>query len=589
MSFALNHLWQSTIFALAAALLVLALRHNRASVRYWLWFAASVKFLVPFAALAALGRQFSWPSASSVAPPDVRRVVETISRPFSQGDLFFVPAMPAASPVEAASALVALWLAGTVLILFVWSIRWRRIAAIVRESSPVNEGRELDILRHVESRSGVATPMELLSTVAPLEPGIFGIVKPVLIWPRRIAEQLDADQIEPIIAHEVCHARRRDNLLASIHMLVEAMFWFHPLVWWVGARLVNARERACDEDVITMGCEPRAYARSILKTCEVCLESPLVNVAGVTGADLKKRIETILMNRVAEHLDATRKVLLAVAAVVAVAGPFMAGLVNASLVNAQASDSREMAVIEVASIRGSQDTRPRFLPHSGGFHVAGINLRLMLQLAYGVQHFQIASAPGWVNSDHFEIVAKVEGQTENIPPGRMGPALRALLADRFQLKVRRETRAGQTYGLLVDGGGHKLKPLNSIQGFGVTGWHISGTMDMPALANWLTWRLERPVIDKTGLSGPFDVELSWTPDDLSNGLPAPVPPPPPPPPPSGSRGEGPAPVVRMPPLPDPNGPSIFTAIREQLGLRLDAQQGPVEMLVIERIQRPSEN
>ena len=74
-------------------------------------------------------------------------------------------------------------------------------------------------------------------------------------------------------------------------MVVQAIFWFHPLVWWIGARLVDERERACDEDVIRLGSEPEVYAESILKTCEFYVESPLACVAGVTGSDLKKRIE----------------------------------------------------------------------------------------------------------------------------------------------------------------------------------------------------------------------------------------------------------------------------------------------------------
>jgi len=87
---------------------------------------------------------------------------------------------------------------------------------------------------------------------------------------------------------------RRDNLAAMVHMAVEALFWFHPLVWWIGARLVDERERACDEDVVGRGTEPDVYAESILKTCQFYVESPLVCVSGVTGSDLKRRVEQIM-------------------------------------------------------------------------------------------------------------------------------------------------------------------------------------------------------------------------------------------------------------------------------------------------------
>ena len=77
-------------------------------------------------------------------------------------------------------------------------------------------------------------------------------------------------------------------------MAVQAIFWFHPLVWWIGARLVDERERACDAEVVRLGSDPRVYAESLLKTCQFYVESPLVCVSGVTGSDLKKGIEQIM-------------------------------------------------------------------------------------------------------------------------------------------------------------------------------------------------------------------------------------------------------------------------------------------------------
>ena len=79
---------------------------------------------------------------------------------------------------------------------------------------------------------------------------------PVLLWPEGLSERLDDAHLEAVIAHELCHVRRRDNLAAAIHMLVEAVFWFHPLVWWLGARLIDERERACDEEVLQRGSAP---------------------------------------------------------------------------------------------------------------------------------------------------------------------------------------------------------------------------------------------------------------------------------------------------------------------------------------------
>ena len=142
---------------------------------------------------------------------------------------------------------------------------------------------------------------------ASLEPGIFGIARPVLIWPEGISARLDDAHVEAILAHEVGHVRRRDNLFAAIHMLVEAIFWFHPLVWFVGTRLVEEREVACDEEVLESGSAREVYAESILKICEFCVSSPLACVSGVTGADLKKRIVRIMSEGAVRKLDGSRK------------------------------------------------------------------------------------------------------------------------------------------------------------------------------------------------------------------------------------------------------------------------------------------
>ena len=151
--------------------------------------------------------------------------------------------------------------------------------------------------------------------------------RPILLLPEGIVECLTPPQLEAVLAHELCHVRRRDNLFASLHMMVEAVFWFHPLVWWIGARLVEERERACDEGVLSLGGEPRIYAGAILNVCKLYVESPLVCVSGVTGADLKRRIEAIMTNRTGQGLNRAKKLLLAGAGLAALAGPVGIGVV----------------------------------------------------------------------------------------------------------------------------------------------------------------------------------------------------------------------------------------------------------------------
>ncbi len=321
------HLWQSTLFALAAGMLTLACRQNRAKVRYWLWLSASIKFLLPFALLIGLGGRLGWgPVAQRIASPDVSIAVERLALPFAE-PLPIASAAPAVpAPVSwTRFAIPAVWLAGLVAIALIRLRLWLRIRAAVRASTP------LDIPAAVEVRSAPGL----------LEPGVVGLLRPVLLLPEGIADRLTPSQLEAVLAHELCHVRRRDNLFASVHMLVEALFWFHPLVWWIGTRLVEERERACDEGVLTLGNEPRVYADAILSVCKLYVESPLQCVAGVTGADLKRRIEAIMTNRTGRGLDLARKLLLASAGVAAVAGPVAIGVLlgvgDAPLVHAQSA------------------------------------------------------------------------------------------------------------------------------------------------------------------------------------------------------------------------------------------------------------
>ena len=128
-------------------------------------------------------------------------------------------------------------------------------------------------------------------------------------------------------------------------MPIEALFWFHPLVWWIGARLIDERERACDEEVVRLGTDPQIYAESILKICEFYLESPLFCAAsGVTGSNLKKRIETIMLHRTPLNLNLRKKLLLMAAAALALATPVIFGILNPALLQDKLGRSQVRSV-----------------------------------------------------------------------------------------------------------------------------------------------------------------------------------------------------------------------------------------------------
>jgi beta-lactamase regulating signal transducer with metallopeptidase domain len=302
-----NHLWQSTLFVAVVWLINLALRQNRAAVRHALWVTASLKFLIPFSFLVAVGRQFHWPLAAVPASPSVSVLIGGLGQPFGAASL--VSPLSSSPGSSIWMVLFTVWMFGFSASLVWWGTRWLQLRRAVRQSTPLS----------------LNVPMRVVVHQGKWEPGVFGIFKPVLLLPAGITDRLSTAQLQSLLAHERCHVLRRDNLTAAMHMVVEALFWFYPLVWWIRLRLIDEQERACDEAVLRNGGDPQVYAESILKVCECYLTSPSMCVSGITSSNLKKRIGDIMKNRVALELSLTRTLLLALGAAAALAGPIMLG------------------------------------------------------------------------------------------------------------------------------------------------------------------------------------------------------------------------------------------------------------------------
>ena len=280
-----------------------------------------------------------------------------------------------------------------------------------------------------------------------------------------------------------------------------------------------------------------------------------------------------------------------IARIAAVLMPIAFGLLNAPASRAQSTGERPK--FEVASVKPSKsdDRRPLFDVKPELFRAANVTVNRLIQVAYGIKGFQVAGGPGWSGSDFFDITAKPPGPSKS---DQLNLMLQSLLAERFQLVIKRGTREMPVYALVVARNGPKFKEADETapnlidvgrQGAadGVRprppamrirrGLLVAQEAVMPMLAFQLSNFLGRTVLDKTGLTGKYDLKLEWAPDEnqvamfQAMGVP---------------EGYG------APPA-DPLGPSLFSALQEQLGLRLDSQQGPVEIFVIERIERPSPN
>jgi len=257
---------------------------------------------------------------------------------------------------------------------------------------------------------------------------------------------------------------------------------------------------------------------------------------------------------------------------------------------------------EVASIKPSRtgDDTVQLLMSPGKFTTRGETIKQIIKFAYDIKSDnRLSGGPSWINSEKYDIEAKEEvsiaQKVQKLPFEEQANQVRlmvqALLADRFKLKVSHETKDLPVYTLVVAKGGSKLKPTEvpppatdgtsapnkQFRGFRMMGpGQLSATnIDVSFLADILSGQPElgRNVIDQTGLKGNYDWTLKWTPEETAAMF-------------KGADGSH-APADAPPP--DSSGPSIFTALQEQLGLKLEPRKGPVETLVIDSIEKPSEN
>jgi len=237
----------------------------------------------------------------------------------------------------------------------------------------------------------------------------------------------------------------------------------------------------------------------------------------------------------------------------------------ATLTLAQTPTSEKRAEFEVASVKPTATDNGSFtvdFPPGGRFFARNMTVQNLLRTSYALQEYQISGGPGWINSAGFDIQATAAAGTGEVPREQVLQMIQSMLADRFHLAVHRETRQLPIYALVVGKTGPKFRAADSSAEQSRTlkmGQLTTQKMSMATLANLLTYDLKRPVRDETGLKGDFAFTLEWT-----LGL--------------GESDDGPS-----------SRPSLFTAVQDQLGLKLESTKGPIEVLVIDHIEMPSEN
>jgi len=491
------------------------------------------------------------------------------------------------------SWVVVIWLAGAmafwVRLMGGWAVAARMRSTLVRPAPP--EWRR--VLGELGARIGLSRPVRLLVSALVEVPTVVGWLRPVVLVPVGALAGLPAEHMEALLIHELAHIRRHDYLVNMLQSVAEALLFYHPAVWWVSGHIRAERELCCDDVAARASGDVLTYARA-LAALESRRPAHLNSALAANGGSLAGRI--------ARLLGQTRPVSQTHSGMGIVVTAILLAMTAVGLFGQSDATPR----FEVASVKKNA-LSPRFMavrPRAGGLTTENAPLRLLMQNAYGVQAFQISEGPAWIQSEGYDIEAKADGKASRAQILLM---LRSLLEDRFQLKLHRETKELPVYALTVAKSGLKLQPPKEggcipvdpsgmlpppsntpgqrAPGFpcGMPGVMMEpsgvriqgGKIAMPDFIKVLSMALGRPVLDRTGVTETFDVRLDFTPDEAVAGLPR-----------SAGAGDPDSPQ----PAADPaSPPPIFAAIQEQLGLKLESVKGPVEVLVIDHVERPSQN
>jgi uncharacterized protein (TIGR03435 family) len=451
----------------------------------------------------------------------------------------------------------------------------------------------------------VCKRIDVMVHEAVVGPMTCGIVRPAIVFPPDARTWREAD-LRRALTHELEHVRRRDWVTLCLARAICAVYWFHPLVWIANRQLCVNAERACD-DAVLRDSHAFGYADQLVALAErsqVRTRRPLLAMAN--RSDLSTRVRAVLntsQQRGPAGVRARLTVTVAAIAAVALVAPLRTVAGAAARVPSDGrvqtrAEPTARPQFEVASIKASfSDTIMNVRPLPGRLTADG-TLQVFMQHAYGVQSFQILGGPGWLTTARYEIDARAGAQVNR---DRLFLMLQSLLEERFQLKTHRDTRELPVFSLVADNGGLRLpapregvcvesaadaavewaggrmavpgelQPArgrcgSALVALGPGGAQMrGGRIAMSELVRVLSMLLGRSVLDMTGFAPPFDVQLSFVPDETTPAMP-------PPPPGSGISGV-----------------SLAQALQQQLGLRLEPTRGRVEVIVVDQAARPSAN
>src|SRR6185312_9958852 len=455
-------------------------------------------------------------------------------------------ASPASLPVRATPWIVMLWLAGAgalSLRLLLESIFAGRLkSALAYPVSPEWHTRFYKLAAGI----GVSRRIGFLASTRVEVPCVVGCLRPVILLPIGMLAGIPTDQVEALLAHELAHVLRHDYLVNLFQRLAEAILFYHPAVWWVSTEIRREREHCCDDIAVSATGDAILYAEALAGLEASRATWPQTALAATDGS-LPHRIARLLGIARPRVTPAAFPALGLAAALVLVIG----GVLLAQLTGPKPA-------FEAASITLSPPEYVGFQSYAKGDRYTALTatVRDLVAFAYGVLNFQISGGPGWASTTHYNVSAKMDAAAT---PDQLRQMLQNLLADRFGLRFHRVTRNHSGYALVIDNKGPKFsESKNPGPGLGFGRGHSFGRgATMHQLAKQLSSEMEVPIADRTELMALYDFTLTWTPDTQ---------------------------------LDDGSAPSLSTALREQLGLRLEPVKNvPVESFVIDSVHQPSPN
>lgn len=611
----LNHLLEVSIrsffLALAAtSVLWLARRRRTAALQHAVWTAVVCGMLALLVFGAYLPRMPLQISSSATALPAISTIAST--ELFSSQSSQLTPRQEFTGPAAASASGTLDWnkvaLAAYLTIALVFLIRFVLGIFLARK-----------LIRQA-NRKGSFYESELISV-----PVTLGYFRPRIVLPVEW-HTWENGKLNAVLTHESAHIRRRDALVKALAHLNRCIFWFHPLAWILESKLGLLAEQACDESSVAMLGDRESYANLILEMAAAGdgprgrlrhhaltmaarshirqrIESLLSErrtfsrglsrtgwaavvlcgmpvLWGAGAIELERRTTTLSVESSGWPTPATLPAQQDRALIAQVAGQAQQKEPPAPPVHARSQATGKPLAFDVASIKpisgaaGSSRSEPglRFLPGKVESLVAGVTAKQLVAEAYQLTEHQLLGAPGWIGSDRFTLEAKTDARANE---NEIRLMLQELLSDRFKLVASHGTRRMRIYALTVrrNGSGPVRYQVNAEaenpgpSGFqkadaaveGHTGGRFAAfpgtTMELFARslsklrgAQPASSLLGRPVLDRTGLQGLFNLQLAWNDDD-----------------------------------------DFMTALQDELGLRLESEQAEVDVLTIERIEKPSAN